>query len=237
MCLALGRRGTPRKLGVPGEELPKVTYSLIDAQSYRGQRILVVGGGDSAVEAAISLARQPGNEVTLSYRKTAFSRIAARNAASLSEALEWDNLQCIFDSEVSRITPDAVQLRIKNQQREIVERSLDNDHVFVMAGGDPPFKLLEASGVCFDPARRPASPPLVDKGTGLGKAMLVTLVLTLFTLTWFLVFGEYYRLAEVERPLSSLHLMLRPSSPFGPTHCWPWRRSRRPPWPRLPAWR
>ena len=61
VILALGRRGTPRKLGVPGEELPKVMYQLVDAASYEGRRILIVGGGDSAVEAAIGLARQRGN--------------------------------------------------------------------------------------------------------------------------------------------------------------------------------
>ncbi|MFN0243919.1 MAG: NAD(P)-binding domain-containing protein [Planctomycetota bacterium] len=79
VCLALGRRGTPRKLGVPGEDLPKVAYSLLDAQSYRGRRILVVGGGDSAVEAALGLADQPDNRVVLSYRRAEFSRLRARN--------------------------------------------------------------------------------------------------------------------------------------------------------------
>jgi thioredoxin reductase len=69
LVLALGRRGTPRKLGVPGEELPKVMYQLVNAESYQGRRVLVVGGGDSAVEAAIGLARQKGNAVTLSYRR------------------------------------------------------------------------------------------------------------------------------------------------------------------------
>ncbi len=67
--LAMGRRGTPRKLEIPGENLAKVAYQLIDAQSYQNKDILVVGGGDSAVEAAIGLARQPGNRVTISYRK------------------------------------------------------------------------------------------------------------------------------------------------------------------------
>ena len=80
MILALGRRGTPRKLGIPGEELPKVMYGLIEADAYVNSRILVVGGGDSAVEAAMGLAYQKGNQVTLSYRQEEFSRIKERNA-------------------------------------------------------------------------------------------------------------------------------------------------------------
>ena len=74
ILLAIGRRGTPRQLGVPGEELPKVTYRLIDAEQYRNQHVLVVGGGDSALEAATSIAAEPGTKVTLSYRSGAFSR-------------------------------------------------------------------------------------------------------------------------------------------------------------------
>ena len=90
VCLALGRRGTPRKLNIPGESLSKVAYSLIDAHSYQGRRILVVGGGDSAVEAALGLAAQPGNVVTLSYRKQSFTRIKSRNqiGASSGDGIE-----------------------------------------------------------------------------------------------------------------------------------------------------
>jgi ferredoxin len=87
VCLALGRRGTPRKLDVPGEDLSKVAHSLLDAESYRGRRILVVGGGDSGVEAALGLAEQPGNEVTLSYRKKALYRLKARNDSRIQKAL------------------------------------------------------------------------------------------------------------------------------------------------------
>ena len=85
VVLALGRAGTPRKLGVKGEQLPKVMYRLIEADHYQNKRILVVGGGDSAVEAAMGLAQQEGNQVTLSYRQDAFIRIKARNAQRLEE--------------------------------------------------------------------------------------------------------------------------------------------------------
>jgi len=82
VLLAMGRRGTPRKLDVPGEEHSKVVYRLVDPEQYRGQKVLVVGGGDSALEAAIALAEQPGTRVTLSYRSAAFSRVKAKNRSA-----------------------------------------------------------------------------------------------------------------------------------------------------------
>ncbi|MFH1921019.1 MAG: NAD(P)-binding domain-containing protein [Planctomycetota bacterium] len=215
ICLALGRRGTPRKLGVPGEELPKVIYSLIDAQSYQGRRILVVGGGDSAVEAALGLAAQPGNSVTLSYRKSAFFRLKARNEARLAEALQANRLDCIFQSEVTHITAEEAHLRIEGNGEGPVERVLANDNVFVMAGEVPPLKLLEESGVSFDPAKRAAPPPPAERGTGLLKALAGALGLSLVTLAWVLVFREYYSLPEIHRPESPLHPVLRPSGPLG----------------------
>ena len=80
VCLTLGRRGIPVKLGVPGEDLIKVHYSLIDAHAYRDSRFLVVGGGDSAVEAALGLAEQTGNQVHISYRRKAFFRLRAQRS-------------------------------------------------------------------------------------------------------------------------------------------------------------
>ncbi|MCY3001805.1 MAG: NAD(P)-binding domain-containing protein [Planctomycetota bacterium] len=87
VCLALGRRGSPNKLGIPGEERQKVAYALLDAHSYNDRDILVVGGGDSAIEAAVGLAEQPGNRVTLSYRREQFFRIKPRNEAAVSQAV------------------------------------------------------------------------------------------------------------------------------------------------------
>jgi thioredoxin reductase len=101
VCLVLGRRGTPRKLGVPGEDMSKVAYSLLDAQSYSGRKILVVGGGDSAIEAALGLADQPGNRVTLAYRQAAFSRLKARNDAHLARAVKEKKLELLMQSNVT----------------------------------------------------------------------------------------------------------------------------------------
>jgi thioredoxin reductase len=211
VCLALGRRGTPRKLGVPGEDLPKVAYSLLDAHSYTGRRILVVGGGDSAVEAALGLADQPDNQVSLSYRKAEFSRLRARNDARLMEATQQGRLELILESEVTRIDDGLVHLKIRDHE----ERLLANDDVFVLAGGIAPQELLEASGVSFDPADRPQQVSLADQGPGLLRALLVTLALALAVLVWTFVFADYYRLDLHRRPAASEHTWLRPSGAVG----------------------
>jgi dihydropyrimidine dehydrogenase (NAD+) subunit PreT len=144
VILAVGRRGTPRKLGVPGEGLPKVMYQLVDAESYRDQRILVVGGGDSAVEAAIGLSRQKGNRVTLSYRREKLVRIKRKNEERIQALLDKRRVEPAFGSEVLEILPRVARLRAGEETREV-----PNDFVFVFAGGDPPFALLKEMGVRF----------------------------------------------------------------------------------------
>ena len=144
VVLALGRRGNPRKLGVPGEELPKVMYQLVDAESYQGQQILVVGGGDSAVEAALGLARQPGNRVTLSYRRDKLVRIKSKNEERFGKALREGLLRPLFGSEVTAILPRAVRLNVAGKPVEMA-----NDYVLVFAGGEPPFAFLRQLGVRF----------------------------------------------------------------------------------------
>jgi dihydropyrimidine dehydrogenase (NAD+) subunit PreT len=144
VVLALGRRGTPRKLGVPGEQLSKVMYRLIDAESYKDQKVLVVGGGDSAVEAAVGLAHQPGNEVTLSYRRDKLVRIKKKNEERLAPLLSSGRIKPLFGSQVAEVTPDRVRLKVGTQVQE-----LENDYVFVFAGGEPPFEFLKQCGVRF----------------------------------------------------------------------------------------
>jgi putative YpdA family bacillithiol system oxidoreductase len=142
VILALGRRGTPRKLGVKGEELPKVMYALIEAEAYTGVKILVVGGGDSAVEAAMGLAHQKGNTVTLSYRREAFNRIKERNAQHLREYTKSGKLRVIFNSEPREIREKSVVLDVDGKPREI-----PNDYVWIFAGGTPPNEFLQKVGV------------------------------------------------------------------------------------------
>lgn len=144
VVLALGRRGTPRKLGVEGEILPKVMYQLVDSRSYNNQNLLVVGGGDSAVEAAIGLARQPGNCVWISYRKNTFARVKKKNEDKIRELIDRGRVTPLFESEVRRITPANVLLQARDS-----EVTIPNDYVFVLIGGLPPFEMLRASGVQF----------------------------------------------------------------------------------------
>ena len=217
VCLALGRRGTPRKLEVPGEELPKVAYSLIDAQSYRGRRVLVVGGGDSAIEAALGLADQPGNDVTLSYRRHAFFRLKARNETRVQEAMQSQRLRVLFQSGVERIDEGSVELSVAEPNGDGAPRrvTLPNDDVFVLAGGIPPFEVLEESGVSFDPARRAAPEPLTEQGTGLLRALSFALLLSVVAGAWLFWFRDYYRAPLASRVASDHHRLLRPSSGFG----------------------
>ncbi|MCF7796873.1 MAG: NAD(P)-binding domain-containing protein [Candidatus Marinimicrobia bacterium] len=144
VVLALGRRGTPRKLGVPGEERPKVMYKLIDTESYQNMDLLVVGGGDSAIEAAIGLAQQPGNRVTLSYRKSEFFRLKSKNQERLDKLVKDQLVHVIFESNVQEIQDNKV---ILTQHDDTI--TLDNDYVFVFAGGLVPFPLLKEIGIQF----------------------------------------------------------------------------------------
>lgn len=153
VVLALGRRGTPRKLGVPGEELDKVTYQVRDAEQYRGMRILCVGGGDSAVEAAMGLARQPGNEVSLSYRGEGFHRIKHKNRTALDNLIRRGRIRPILQSQVVAVERRTVRLRTPEE-----ELTLPNDVVFVLIGGEPPFPLLRRAGVRFGGEERQPSP-------------------------------------------------------------------------------
>jgi thioredoxin reductase (NADPH) len=142
VLLAIGRGGTPRKLGVKGEELSKVVYRLIDPEQYRNHRVLVVGGGDSALEAACRIAEQPGATVTLSYRSDAFGRAKPANLEKVKASERAGRLKVLLSSQVQMITPDAVV--VKQGERE--ER-LPNDDVIVCAGGVLPTELLKTIGV------------------------------------------------------------------------------------------
>jgi thioredoxin reductase/Pyruvate/2-oxoacid:ferredoxin oxidoreductase delta subunit len=145
VLLAIGRRGTPRKLGVPGEQLPKVVYRLIDPEQYAGQRVLVVGGGDSALEAAASIAEQAGTQVTLSYRSESFSRAKAKNRERVERAERTGRLRVMLSSNVKRIEPAFVMIEAKGNLERI-----DNDAVIVSAGGILPTEFLQKIGVAIE---------------------------------------------------------------------------------------
>jgi len=144
VVLAIGKSGSPRKLGVPGEDLPKVMYRLIEADHYVNKKILVVGGGDSAVEAAMGLAHQVGNTVTVSYRQGAFSRIKDRNAQRIEECTRKNKLKVLFNSNPVEFRPDSVILEVDG-----TKQTLPNDFVWIFAGGEPPTAFLKKIGVGF----------------------------------------------------------------------------------------
>ena len=144
VVLALGKMGSPRKLGVQGEELPKVMYRLIEADHYINKKTLVVGGGYSAVEAAMGLAQQLGNTVTLSYRQSAFSRIKDRNAKRIAHFIRTGKVTMLFNSNIVEVRPDSVVLEVNGRPQ-----ILANEFVWIFAGGEPPTAFLQKIGVRF----------------------------------------------------------------------------------------
>jgi thioredoxin reductase len=142
VVLAIGRRGTPRRLGIPGEDLPKVMYSLLDAEAYTDCDVLVVGGGDSAVEAALGLAHQRGNRVAISYRRQEFSRIKDRNARQLRQAVDQGRLRVLYGSSPVEVREKSVVLEVGAERVELA-----NDYVWVFAGGTAPREFLERVGI------------------------------------------------------------------------------------------
>jgi thioredoxin reductase len=140
--LAIGRRGTPRQLGVPGEELPNVIYRLIEPEQFAGQRVVVVGGGDSALEAAATIAEQDSAHVTLSYRRAAFDRARPKNRTRVADAVAKGKLVVRLNSQVERITPVAVTLREGDLQE-----SITSDAILICAGGELPTNFLKKAGV------------------------------------------------------------------------------------------
>ncbi|HEX8387005.1 MAG TPA: NAD(P)-binding domain-containing protein [Rubricoccaceae bacterium] len=145
VVLALGRRGTPRRLGVPGEDAPHVAYALMEPEAYAGCRVLVVGGGDSAIEAAVALGMQPGTEVRLSYRRDALSRIKAANHDRFSAAVADGRVTPLWLTEVTSI--GGASATLSGPDGPI---TVPADYVFVFAGGELPSAFLRASGVELD---------------------------------------------------------------------------------------
>lgn len=141
VLLAIGRRGSPRKLNIPGEDSSKVAYRLIEPEQITNKRVLIVGGGDSAIEAALALSKN--NQVTLSYRKEKFSRLKVANRKLILEAAQNTELEIVYQSNLLSINPSDVLLEQANRKTVL----LQNDLVYIFAGGELPTKFLQKIGV------------------------------------------------------------------------------------------
>lgn len=228
VVLAVGRRGSPRKLGVSGEDLPKVSYRLVDPQQYEGCKVLVVGGGDSALEAAIMLAEESSAHVTLSYRSAELGRCRERNKAKLKELVARKAILALMPSNVVRVGPAEVVLQSGQQ-----ELSLANDFVIICVGGELPAEFLGKVGVGMHrlfgsapgttnedevsqaKARRGSAREEADKRRrkrlALGLGALGAVVLAV--LVW--MGGDYYGLPKPSRLEHPAHAFLRPAGPWG----------------------
>jgi thioredoxin reductase len=146
VLLAIGRRGTPRKLGVPGEEQSKVVYSLVDAVQYRGQHVLVVGGGDSAAEAALAIAAERGTTVSLSSRgEDIYTRPKEKNRRQLKAFADQGKVAVYLNASVQQIGTDTATI---DQNGKIIQ--IRNDAVIVCVGGTLPTPMLKEIGVMVE---------------------------------------------------------------------------------------
>jgi thioredoxin reductase len=149
----------PRRLGVHGEDLDKVFYDIVEMEVFAGRRVLVIGGGDSAIESAVGLANQPGTDVTLAYRGEAFTRIKDRNQAKIAEAITLGRARAMFNTVVREIRDDVVVLDTGGETS-----ILPNDDVVIRIGGDAPFAFLERLGVRIVQKDVPLAPTTAKAG-------------------------------------------------------------------------
>ena len=142
MLMSIGRRGTPRKLGIPGEELPKVAYRLLEPEHISDKKIVVVGGGDSAIESALLL--KDNNDVILSYRKDQFARLKPKNKEKILEAAIDNSIDVQFNTNLISLEENNVLIKATDDD---VTKQVVNDLVYIFAGGELPMKFLQNAGI------------------------------------------------------------------------------------------
>ena len=225
VVLASGLRGTPRRLGVAGEDLPKVTYRLVDPEQYEGCRVLVVGGGDAALEAAAQIASETDAEVALSYRGESFSRVRDANRSRIGELAAQARVRLLMNSQVDRILETEVVLT--HEGSPLV---LPNDFVIVSIGGDLPLEFLSKAGVSvkrhFGEERAEPAQVVAKSRRGLAKDLsqgharrtlhILYFLTGLLIVSWLALKGwDYYLLPRAQRIHSPLHGSLRAAGPWG----------------------
>ncbi len=144
VVLALGRRGSPRKMDVPGEDSAKISYRVLEPEAFAGKQVLVVGGGNAAAECALALAEQGGcASVTISYRRAEFARLRGQVRDRLQALISAGRIVAEMESNVTGVAPDSVGLRFNDG----TEQTIANDEVVVQIGGTPPSALLKKFGI------------------------------------------------------------------------------------------
>jgi putative YpdA family bacillithiol system oxidoreductase len=222
VVLATGRRGTPRKLGVSGEEGEKVAYRLTDPEQYAGTRVLVVGGGDSAVEAALALSQEKGTEVTLSYRGEALARCREANRLRFEQQVAAGRIRAMMSSQVTHVGAHEVSLTTPQGPS-----TLENDFLIVLIGGELPLEFLQKMGVSVKrfhgetPKARGSTPGVREDRTRAEerrrRRLAVGLGLLGLTITAFLAYKgwDYYLLPGIQRLRAAAHGSLKPSGLWG----------------------
>jgi thioredoxin reductase/ferredoxin len=218
VVLAIGRRGTPRPLGVPGQDLPKVTYRLIDPEQYQGRRVLVVGGGDSALEAAIQLADASDAEVTIAYRGPQFARCRPLNRERLHALVARGRVRPLMLTEIAAVEEHAVHLEFRGRPE-----ALANDFVIACLGGELPTQFLQSVGVSIrrhvgdramaNPALggRPLPTAHDDRRSALTLAFIGTAILIGLAA----IGNAYYLVPRAARYQMADHDFLKPSGRWG----------------------
>jgi thioredoxin reductase len=144
VVLSLGTRGSPRRLGVPGEQLPKVHYRLLEPQEFAAKHVLVVGGGNSAVETALSLYDFKGcASVSISYRREQFLRCRSDNRRRIEQAIALGGVRALLPTHVVSIEPKSVTLRSDDTKPYRIE----NDAIIAQLGGTAPAEVLKSFGI------------------------------------------------------------------------------------------
>jgi hypothetical protein len=219
VVLATGRRGTPRKLDVPGEQSTKVTYALVDTDQYRRRKVLVIGAGDSALEAAAQLVEEAQAEVTLSYRGSAFARAREANRRKVEELSASRKLRILFSSEVTEIR--ARDVALVHEGRPL---TIPNDYVIVLIGGEAPTEFLKKVGVDITRYHgktiiRPLHQVRDEDGEGFLRRHRLGILYTVLgaAIVAYLAYRgwDYYVLPPLARRRSPLHPWFKPAGAWG----------------------